>query len=583
MSGCRCQRIYPHQLIQAFIQYKTASGIYSSHRDQVTVMAEFKSESISVGNLFSHDSFFRIPAYQRPFSWDDEHFDDLVTDTKNADRNAPYFLGTMVLHKEADGTKIVVDGQQRLTSLLILLACLRDAIDEKAYKNGIQEKIMQQKRVLDGIPERVRLEVKDRDIFQSVVVTEGGTLKDVDIKDLTVAEQRYVTAAKIFHKKIEPLDQKQKEELGSYINQKCVLISLLAESFEQAFKLFEIVNDRGKQLRRIDILKSQNISPDVIAQATVRDRIAQKWEALENEVGETVFESVFYLVRLILLKDKPKGDLLSEFEDRVFDKKLVQKGEQFSELVFDYIRLYREVFIDKTYIGSDDKYHVRYQSLIHIMDSEFQASEWRACVLSFARKFGRERFYDFCLVIEKLFLTQWVGGVRKDERYADYSKILASIDAEKEPAKVIESVKYDPQAIIDAVCRDNVYSAGYCKYALLRLELLTSEHEAPRFFNARSIEHVFPQNPEAGSGWLAETKIEDVPSFVHKIGNLVLISKSRNSSVSNLEFEEKKKRYLKPRVTDYPRSVEVLAFDKWNPEIIDVRTKDVGKKFLDDF
>jgi len=78
-------------------------------------VAEFRSESISVGNLFSQDSFFRIPPYQRPFSWDDEHFDDLIVDTKDADRDAQYFLGTMVLHKETGGTKAVVDGQQRLT------------------------------------------------------------------------------------------------------------------------------------------------------------------------------------------------------------------------------------------------------------------------------------------------------------------------------------------------------------------------------------------------------------------------------------------------------------------------------------
>jgi hypothetical protein len=546
-------------------------------------MAEFKSDTITVGALFSHDSFFRIPPYQRPFSWDDEHFDDLISDIKDADRQAPYFLGTMVLHKDEGGTKIVVDGQQRLTSLLILLACLRDAITEQDHRNGIQEKILQQKRVIDGIPERVRLEVKDRDIFKKLVVDAGGTLAKIDLKDLTTAQQRYVSAARIFHERIDPLDQKQKQDLVAYISQKCVLISLLADSFDEAFKLFEIVNDRGKQLRRIDILKSKNISPDVVPQETVRDRIAQKWETLENEVGEVVFESVFYLVRLILLKDKPKGDLLREFEDRVFDKKLIQKGEPFSELVFEYVRLYREIFIDETYIPSDDKFHIRYQSLIHIMDSEFQASEWRACILFFAKKFGREKFYNFCLALEKFFLTQWVEGIRKDERYAGYSQILVAIEAEKDAAKVVALVKYDIDSIIKAVTQNDLYHSAFCKYALLRLELLASEHDVPKFFSAKSIEHVFPQNPDEGSGWLVGVKREDIPDFAHQIGNLVLISKSKNSAAGNMEFDEKKKKYLKPRVTDYPRSNQVLGYDKWTKSEIESRTNEVAKTFLDDF
>lgn len=100
-------------------------------------MTDFKTESLNVGTLFAQERFYRVPTYQRPFSWDDEQFDDLVLDTKDADRKSTYFIGTIVLHREGDGTLSIVDGQQRLISLLILLACLRDLIDESQYKSGI--------------------------------------------------------------------------------------------------------------------------------------------------------------------------------------------------------------------------------------------------------------------------------------------------------------------------------------------------------------------------------------------------------------------------------------------------------------
>lgn len=543
-------------------------------------MSDFESGTISVGTLFDAKSFYRIPSYQRPFSWDEEQFDDLVTDTRDAEREAPYFLGNIVLHVDKDGTKVIVDGQQRITSLMILLACLRDAIDDPKVKSEIQDKILQQARTIDKIPERLRLEVKDRDMFQSVVVDNGGTRKLYDNSDYSEPAYRYVIASNMFHKRIDALTQEERIDLVQFIVSRCVLIFLQANSFDEAFRLFEIVNDRGKQLRRIDILKSKNTSPDVIPQDSVRDKISVEWEALESQVGEDNFESIFFLMRLIILKDKPKHDLLREFDERIFKAGTLKRGVPFVELLFNYVRLYKEIFTDKSYIEADSLVGIKYQSLIHIMDAEFSASEWRACILSYAQRFGREGFYDFLQAIEKLYLTQWTAGTRKDERYADYTLVLNAIDDATTPAEAIAKVPFDEEQIIKQVTRTVVYGAGFCKYALLRLELITSEHDVPKKFSAKSIEHVFPQNPAAGSEWVKVAAGEDLGKFVHQIGNLVLVSRSKNSSSSNLEFDDKKKKYLAVRVSDYPRSIGVLSYAEWNPEIIRERTEEVAKLML---
>ena len=545
-------------------------------------MANFESDTKTIGNLLDPKEFYTIPSYQRPFSWEDDHFDDLVNDIKNAPRGQQYFLGTIVLHKADGGQLAVVDGQQRLTSLLILLACLRDSIDDDQYKSELQDKIMQKEKKVDQIPERVRLEVKNPEIFQKVVVNIGGTLVQYDEEGLSKPEIRYIRAAQSFHKGLLGLTQDERKEYVSFISNKCVVIYLSAENFDQAFRLFEVVNDRGKQLRRVDVLKALTVSPDVIVHDSVRDRVSKDWEQLEEDVGEEIFESVIFLIRLIYVKDKPQEDLLREFENRVFSKGLIARGEKFADTIFEYVKLYRDIFIDKNYLGTDHKFSIRYQSLIHIMDKEFSASEWRACVLFFAMKHGREHIYNFCLAIEKLFLTQWVGGIRKDERYGDYTKLLVAIEEIKDPMAVIAQVTYDRDAIIKAVTRTDVYGANFCKYALLRLELVTTEHDVAKYFSARSIEHVFPQTPKLESKWLEWANNRKPDEFVNQIGNLVLLSKGRNSSASNLEFEEKKKKYLKPRVSDYPRSNQVIGYEKWTPEIIEERTASVAKLFLDD-
>lgn len=404
-------------------------------------MEKLDAKTRAIGALLSQEFFFSIPEYQRPFSWDTDNFDDLIDDIVSANKDQEYFLGTVVLHHRLDkGHYDVVDGQQRLTSLMILLACLRDLVDEKDFQSGIQSKILQQKNVVDGIPEKVRLEVKDRQIFSEIVVALGGTSTKRSEVGLPEPEWRYVNAVNVFRSKLEKLGQPELKQIITFLNQKCVVIYLATSAFADAFRLFTIVNDRGKQLRRIDVLKAINIAPDVITKDTVRDRVAQQWEELEKGLGESTFESVFHLVRLVLLKDKPQGDLLREFEDRIFAKKTVATGEPFFNMMFDFAKLYMSIFVDRDFIPADAQDHNRYRALIHIMNSEFAASEWRACILSFAEKFQHDQFYDFVLKMEKVYLAQWVKGIRKDERYSEYSKILGLIEKAKKSEDVLAGI-----------------------------------------------------------------------------------------------------------------------------------------------
>ncbi len=544
-------------------------------------MKNLEGKTIQIGILLSQPFFFRIPEYQRPFSWDTDHFDDLIDDVVSASKDQDYFLGTVVLHHREDkGYYDVVDGQQRLTSFLILFACLRDLVVNNDFKKALQAKILQQKNVVDGIPEKVRLEVKDRKLFAEIVVAEGGTSVERKEIGLPEPEWRYVNAVNVFRSKLASQMQKDLEGLITFLSQKCVVIYLATPAFDDAFRLFTIVNDRGKQLRRIDVLKALNIAPDAITSDTVRDRVAQQWEEIEKELGGLTFESVFHLVRLILLKDKPQGDLLKEFEGRVFAKSTVGKGEPFFNLIFEYAKLYTSIFEDREFLSIDRPERNKWRALIHIMNNEFQASEWRACLLYFAQRFGVDSFYEFCLALEKVYLVQWVQGIRKDERYSAYSKILGLIESSKKAAAVLKGVAYDADIISNAVAGQDLYTPGYGKYFLLRLELVTAEHESLHEFTAKTVEHVLPQNPELTGYWAAHHKLAEINKYVNTIGNLVLLSKAKNSSARHYDFETKKQKYLNSRVSDYPRSIQVLGYSDWDKATIEKRTAEARDLIL---
>lgn len=186
-------------------------------------MKDLEGKTVSIGKLLSQPFFFRVPEYQRPFSWDTDNFDDLIDDIVTANKDQEYFLGTVVLHHREDkGHYDVVDGQQRLTSFLILFACLRDLVEKADFKKGLQDKILQQKNVVDGIPEKVRLEVKDRQIFAELVMAEGGTSVQRKEADLPEPEWRYVNAVNVFRSKLAVLPQKEIEGLIAFVSQKCV-------------------------------------------------------------------------------------------------------------------------------------------------------------------------------------------------------------------------------------------------------------------------------------------------------------------------------------------------------------------------
>ena len=102
--------------------------------------------------------FFKIPLYQRPFSWNEENFQELINDIKDAidNREKNYFLGTILLKAEEDEiTYEVVDGQQRLTSLIILLAVFRDYLNEQR----MQRWLVDEGDEYAGIPTRERVKV----------------------------------------------------------------------------------------------------------------------------------------------------------------------------------------------------------------------------------------------------------------------------------------------------------------------------------------------------------------------------------------------------------------------------------------
>jgi len=135
--------------------------------------------------IFSNDFIFSIPRYQRPYSWTTEHSGELLQDLLDAlnaagdvESSGPYFLGSIVLIKGDSAGAQVVDGQQRLTTLTILLSVLR-SLGSSEDKSDLTSYIYQKGKRLEGTKDRPRLTLrpKDQPFFWDYIQHEDGLEK----------------------------------------------------------------------------------------------------------------------------------------------------------------------------------------------------------------------------------------------------------------------------------------------------------------------------------------------------------------------------------------------------------------------
>lgn len=549
-------------------------------------MTEITGRKIALFQLFNNEFFFRIPEYQRPYSWEIENCEQLFDDIYGSSRDNEYFLGTLVLQEVkgvGTGTKYdIIDGQQRITTLQILLACLRDAVNSEEYKKPLQDQIYQPKNPVSGVPELVRLEVKEKIFFKNHVQAKGSTQNFESIDISNDQQENMLNALKLFHKRISELAQTEIEAMVSHISQKCIVIYVSTKNFDDAYRLFTIINDRGMQLRRIDILKANNIDPSVISDRQTRIEYSKIWEDMEDELGGDDFEKLFHLLRTIEIKEKAKEDILKEFENLIFKKGKIKKGKNFIEYVQKYQEIFKDLILDMTVLNDSTEIKNKFNNLLSIMSGYLKGNDWIPPILYYYKRFKTEKIYEFLLKLEMKYSSAWLLGQTKDKRLVDMCSILKVIESSKKVSEILnsEEFEYDKKEIKNVIKQDNFYKRAFAKYILVKLEYLSSENNVQRIFGATSIEHVLPQNPYPKSAWASNFDENSRIMWTNNIANLVLLSKRKNASASNYDFEQKKDKYFKGKITDLPRSIEVLKYEEWTQEILKKRLKEILDKLL---
>lgn len=563
---------------------------------------QIATNKITIKDTFAEDMWYSIPDYQRPYVWGDDQISTLLDDISYAATNTPdsqYFLGSLVLHcekKELDGTSFienaVLDGQQRLTTLYILHAVIRDITDEDIRQKTCAKAIFQEGNPDDGIPERLRLEFEIRsdvsDFINKYIKSKGGT-NDIEgleklVKDSKNVSIRNMANAILMIKKwLNNGSNTSIDILYPYVRTKVILIYVASNELEDAFRLFTVLNDRGIKLRSSDILKARNLS--VVESEDKRNEYAMLWEELEGELGED-FDQFLSYIRTILVKEKARNNLLKEFDDNIYHPKVFnQSTKQYEKTApllkqgsetFEFVKVYKDHF-NQLFSGNnfDITNNWAFDNLISLLLDTALSDIWIPPLLAFREKFGDARIYDFLIKLDNKFSGDWIARETPTYRIEAMNNIIKEIEesAKKDMNKDekvellfnLDVFKFNHSEFIYQLRENTIYGRRYARYLLRKIDFLLDENYTERrnSYGTMSVEHILPQTPKEGSQWLLDFTDEQREEWTHRLGNLVLISRRKNTSQGRLDFENKKKKYFKNSIETFPNSLRIMQKPTW--------------------
>ena len=536
-----------------------------------------KADQYPLAKVFSNEYLFEIPAYQRPYSWREEHVRELLDDLLNGlerDKDEPYFLGSVVLIKDEDDSKSqVVDGQQRLTTLTVLLCVLRELADGENQQH-LDQSIREARNPFFGTEERFRITLREQDseFFQGRIQTPGrldGFLSEdpvgfSDSQKLLQGNTRYL------NREVSRLSVAERDALAMYVIRNCCLVVVSASDVDSAHRIFEVMNNRGLDLSPTDILKS-NVLSNIPSDS--RGGYARKWESREEELGRGNFRNLFAHIRMIYRKDKQRGTLQAEFRENVLSK---YDAPQFVDEVLEpYAEVYG-ILSDASYESSEDPRAVN-RLLRHL--KRIGNVDWMPPAMLYFHKHGRDRagILTFTKDLERLAYGLFIRGANVNERIRRYAEVIGSIEqgadlsGEASPLQLKQDEKTGILHRLDG----GIYNMPL----LMRLNSLLYEGEPPDDPPwATSIEHVLPQNPSADSEWMRNFPDEtERVRWTHSLANLVLLSRRKNSQASNWDFQRKKEVYFLPSngISPFALTNGVASKSEWTPAVLERRQREL--------
>jgi hypothetical protein len=521
-----------------------------------------------------------VPPNQREYAWEDTQVTQLLQDfAKALDEDAPYFLGTIVTIPRGSGELEVVDGQQRLATTALLLAAIRD------YLRGQKEDMIVESinsDFLTGIDRERRervpklsLNIDDNELFGAVITNSDGF---VPPSDLRPSNERLVNAYRLAERHVRnlvsPFDPNQHGDTlnrwVSFLEHQALVVLLRVPDDADAYKMFETLNDRGLRTSQVDLIKNYLFGRSGNRFNEVQTRWAYMRGALESLDEEDI--TINFLRHALVLT---RGYLSAPDVYQAVQE--IAKGEQATVKFATELELLAPVYV-ATFNPEHERWNAYPSSARRAIEvfNLLNIKPMRALLLAVAAKMkekpAAESFAFLVALGVRLVIAATIRSGSVEVPLSTGAKEIwaGSIKTVAELKEHLKKLTPTDVQFMEAFERAKVSNTKLARYYLRSLETAHQDLAEPYFFPSPdetiiNLEHVLPQKPMGN--WPTFTD-EEVPQYVKRLGNLVLMRASENSKVRSAGFEAKRALYA---ASPYELTSEVAVYDEWTPEALAAR------------
>lgn len=496
----------------------------------------------------------------------------------------PYFLGSIVLTKGDKPEAEVIDGQQRLTTITILLAALRASIQTEKARD-LDQFLYERANAFARTPSRYRLTLRKRDaeFFQRYIQAEGGieSLKDVPLTSLSESQRNIRDNTLAFVQRLWPISEQERIRLGEFLVSSCFMVVISTADFDTSYRIFSVLNNRGRNLSPADILKAQIIG-DIPADE--QDEYTNKWEEIEVLLGNESFENLLSLIRILWADARVHKNLLEEFHAYVYPTTQPKMTPQ--QLIDRLLHKYGyHLHAILTANVRKSSYATEIEELLRWLN-KLTHTEWLPAALQYWGRYSDqpELLLRFLKDLDRLSVGLLLLNMSHNKRSERYRQLQMAIKQGKDvyaassPLQLAETEQHAIYRALDGNLYANV-NASLCKYVLLRLDTLLSDGSATYDLPIVSVEHVLPQKPVYNSEWTKWFPKDVHGRYIHRLGNLVLLSRHKNYDANNYDFAKKKSIYFSDQGSSpFVLTSHVIHADKWTPDVVDRRQRELVNK-----
>jgi hypothetical protein len=477
-------------------------------------------------------------------------WDDLTEAYEN--QTESYFLGSVItaVPKDTSSYLDIVDGQQRITTLMILFAVVRDLFPSlnrnpaNPDPSNITSKTIKSSILADDEFNRLKLytHLNHQTDFESLIINADTTKivkpKKKQIESDEEPRYKFLNTAAIFNEKLTTKGEDYVSRFMNYLFNSVRLIRIDCTSKEFAIKLFQVLNDRGLDLTNADLIKSyliQKIEEEFKADESLRtlkeNHFMQEWVSTEQIIKkfDDSLNDVFILYEYHLLGSNPKKSLYDELVAKFKDKKSLDIIKDFKKFVENY----------HTFLWDADDSDV--YALWYLRWNFY----WKSILLT-AHHTDYSDITKLTAVLKRFYYIYWIAGKTLTAIKQTSFNLIGYVKDQK-PIADIEAIlqkKIDDDKIISstiAALNNNMYSEPWCKPLFCILEYNATDKSKLTWIPLAKdlhLEHIVPSAHKNFTEWDHIT--DDMFEYWGSSGaNLTLLGGSKNIEASDNPFKDK--------------------------------------------